>query len=688
MSILARKILFILFLLFEISSCTLGGAANDNHHGTSGDSDKNSTTALEVSLLSPHIKDSDQVSVNPEISFRFNRRVNNVNHDNIYITDSDSNIYAINDIQKQGQDADTIYTIKPILSYDTNYTLVFSSGISDYYGNKLSSEFVNFHTVKDDDSGGDQGPDIKVDFLKPTIKENVKVSSNIVFKLSEQISSKVNILDVVKLYQDGINGTTVNVKVTHDQNTYTVVPNILLQGNTNYCLLIKDPTPAIPGQHIGSHQFCFNTAVMADYGTLLSYKDNIPLNSAVLIQLRNNVSITESDISFIELSNKPENPYSIITFNYEKLSNDLYKIVPTKPLPRDGKFIVLINYPEQIKQQMFYISTSVLGVDTLIEKTDCLSSKSQCVFNINFSEAMRTNYMEKLHNTVKIYQDVIDSSHQLKDFSGVFVNLNPEVLTITLNTGVIKDNKHYFVVIDGINDPIKPNDTAYHLSSNVMVFDKDIDYAKMLSPNTDLSVQSQIIFEMNNIFDLKDFSFKLTDSSNHNVEITYEKFGDTYYRITPRIDLTRDTNYIVYITNNILKSTQSFHLKTTGYSTVQSRIIQCRPTDTDCSFIIELSSDVDANQYTLDEVLDYSFGFGVYNNRIDSSNKVYMKKQFLDIHNGSSAYGSSKLIQVKLSSDYPVNTPGFIVISPRLTELRIDNRDYDSFANSIMTFNY
>ena len=57
----------------------------------------------------------------------------------------------------------------------------------------------------------------------------------------------------------------------------------------------------------------------------------------------------KSDISFIELSNKPENPYSIIAFNYEKLSNDLYKITPIQPLPREEKFIVLINYPEQIK---------------------------------------------------------------------------------------------------------------------------------------------------------------------------------------------------------------------------------------------------------------------------------------------------------------------------------------------------
>jgi hypothetical protein len=462
-----KNVLVMLFLLLEISACTIGGSATNTGQANS---DKNISSGLVLSLIDPTLKNSKQAPVNPIISFHFNREVNNINTDNIYITDSESHFYLIDKINKKKEGSDTIYTITPNLAYDTNYNLVFSSGISDYYGNKLASEVVPFHTVKNDDSGDDDSQSMKVDFLKPSTLENVELSSNIVFKLSERLSSKFNINDIVKLYKDGINGTNVNITISQNENIYTISPNDLLKENTNYCLLIKDPDPSIPEQHIGKHTICFNTIGMVSYATLLSYKDNIALNSAILIKLQNNINISQTDISFLEIPNNPDNPYSKIEFNYESLNGNIYKLTPVNILPRAAKLMILIKYPQQKKQQIFYLSTPELGIDTSLEKSDCLTSKNQCIFNITFSEAMNTNYLDKLHNTVKIYQDVIDSSHQL-DFYGTFINLNPKVLTITLNTGNSKDNTRYFVVIDGLNDPIIAHDYVYHISQNVIILE-------------------------------------------------------------------------------------------------------------------------------------------------------------------------------------------------------------------------
>lgn len=676
--LLKKNILIMLFLLLEISACTIGGSANNN---VQANSDKNIGSGLVLSLIDPNLKDSKQAPVNPIISFHFNRPVHNINTDNIYITDSESHFYLIDKISTKEEGSDTIYTIRPTLAYDTTYNLVFSSGISDYYGNKLSSEVVQFHTVKNDDSGDDDSQSIKVDFLKPSMLENVELSSNIVFKISERLSSKFNINDVVKLYKDGINGTNVNITITQNENIYTISPNDLLKENTNYCLLIKDPDHSIPEQHIGKHTLCFNTTSIVNYATLLSYKDNIALNSAVLIQLQNNINISQTDISFMELPNNPDNPYSKIEFNYERLNGNIYKLTPVNILPRDAKLMILIKYPQKNKQQIFYLSTQVLGIDTSLEKSDCLISKNQCIFNITFSEAMNTNYLDKLHNTVKIYQDVIDNSHQLNDFYGSFINLNPKVLTITLNTGSSKDNKRYFVVIDGLNDPIMPRDYVYHISQNVIILDKDPDYAKMLSPNQALSTQAEIIFDMNTSFNLQDFSFSLTDNSKHNVSISYEKFGDNYYRIIPNNDLTPDTDYIVYITNNSLQSTQKFTFKTGNYSTIQSNIVKCSPEDQDCSFIIEFSDDVQANQYALDNLLN-SDGLGIYHDKIDPYMGAFTIKQFINVK-----FGVSRSIKVLLKGDYPKNTLGFVALNTKIYGI-YPKDPYKSFANNIMVFNY
>jgi hypothetical protein len=462
------KNLFLLIIISVINSCTIGGndSANNNN-GVDHDKGKDpSATPPSVTVIKPSASEVNTMSANPLIQFTFNKPVNNINVDNIYIKDMDGNDISINNIQKYDDGNQIIYSIQPLFSYNTSYNIIFSSGISDNLGNRLNTTTLSLHTIKDD-GGSDDHNTLKVNLLIPKPEDlNTDTTLNISFKTSEKILlPEADLPDVIKLHEGSEDGHVVsNIgPITYDSSNSSykfTVQN--LNNDMSYYLTIKDPEPKLKNQIIGNHVFYFTTMPVANYARLISPSKNLDVTGLIILYIDEKINITPSSLIITD-----EYKDTIVPTNFSQIDKNLYALKSVnKSLSYNHNYHILIKYPDTTEQKIPF-TTSAFGISSRIcEDKDIMNCKiNGNSFIINFSELLSSwSSDDALNHAFSIYEGD-PKNNKIIPYTAQFENDGSPVwgtthnVRITIDSTILKTDTQYFIKI-GPSPALYPNDPS------------------------------------------------------------------------------------------------------------------------------------------------------------------------------------------------------------------------------------
>ncbi len=427
-------------------------------------------------MIKPEIKDFLNLPVNPKISFKFNRHANNINLDNIYIVDNNTgkNI-VININESQDNDGSPIYIITPSLSYDAEYKIVFSSGITDDNSNRLKSIYKILHTVKN--SGDDPDTEIKVSLSQPDKTLNVDITKDIIFTTSEHINYNEELLgDLIYLYKNNAADHPLPINISNSQNKYIIKHNTL-KNNEEYCLMVADPEHKIKNQNLGIHNFCFHTALETNYAQLISQAEQLQADAPIIVYIDPAIKVEQSSFMLQDLNFPTEK----IDFDYLNIEN--FYLMKIKGRNHwKGKYQLIITYPSPNKQQIIDIqfADSLAAASGLNGNTNLLSYKVHCdaesCDDIILNSSIQLDgwfTFSDLQNTVLIYEDnpynKIQIPVEVELASGY--RSNARFLIKPKQPLKLNKDKQYVIVVDKkINNGINTLDKNNYIGYNTILF--------------------------------------------------------------------------------------------------------------------------------------------------------------------------------------------------------------------------
>lgn len=463
----------IFFFVFIITSCTAGGQSDTTNN--SKDNSNRDINDFSLTITKPNTKDFLNIPVNPTISFKFNKHANNINLDNIYMLDSNTEKSIVINGIKEYQDSDEtiIYSISPTLSYDTEYKLVFSSAITDDNGNRLKSTYNIFHTVKN--SGDDPvDTEIKISLSQPDSKVNVDITKDIIFTSSERINySEDSLGDIIHLYRNNDTNNPLPIQITNSQNKYNIKHDTF-NNNEDYCLIIADPEHKIKNQKLGIHNLCFHTALESDYAQIISQVDQLQADAPIIVYIDPSVKVDQSSFMLKDL----RSPTDKIDFDYLRMG-DFYIVKIKGRNHWNSKYQLIITYTSPSKQQVIDIqfADSLAAASGLNGKTDLLSYKTHCTADscddIILTLSIKLDgwyYESQLPGTILLYEGIPIKENLIPIDLKMGSGYTPDNFIITPKQ-LLNPDKQYIIVVDKkINQAVNPVNKDNYIGYNSILF--------------------------------------------------------------------------------------------------------------------------------------------------------------------------------------------------------------------------